>query len=61
VDISHNPSGTPAAIEGITSPCGCVFGKMAPTERSGPFVDRNILGNKEQPLFHTGRSSLYEQ
>lgn len=49
-----NPNGSLAAIEGITSPCGRVFGKMGHTERSGRDVGRNIPGNKRQPLFEAG-------
>ncbi len=59
MDIRVNPNGSLAAIEGITSPCGRVFGKMAHTERNGPLVARNIPGNKRQPLFSAG-VSYYE-
>ena len=51
---SINPNGSLGAIEGITSPCGRVFGKMAHSERSGPLVARNIPGNKLQPIFAAG-------
>ncbi len=54
MDNSINPNGSLAAIEGITSPCGRVFGKMAHTERSGSRVARNIPGNKHQPMFTAG-------
>ncbi|MES2661343.1 MAG: phosphoribosylformylglycinamidine synthase [Verrucomicrobiota bacterium] len=54
MDIAINPNGSLAAIEGITSPCGRVFGKMAHTERSGSQVAKNIPGNKRQPLFSAG-------
>lgn len=54
MDIAINPNGSLAAIEGITSPCGRVFGKMAHTERSGSFVAKNIPGEKHQPLFSSG-------
>jgi phosphoribosylformylglycinamidine synthase len=54
--IAINPNGSLAAIEGITSPCGRVFGKMAHTERNGSRVARNIPGNKHQPLFTAGVS-----
>ncbi len=54
MDIEINPNGSLAAIEGITSPCGRVFGKMAHTERSGPWVAKNIPGNKRQPIFGAG-------
>ncbi len=54
MDIAHNPNGSLAAIEGITSPCGRVFGKMGHTERRGTNVARNIPGEKHQPLFKAG-------
>ena len=54
MDIEINPNGSLAAIEGITSPCGRVFGKMAHTERSGTQVAKNISGNKHQPVFKAG-------
>jgi phosphoribosylformylglycinamidine synthase len=54
MDIAINPNGSLAAIEGITSPCGRVFGKMAHTERSGTQVAKNIPGNKHQPIFAAG-------
>jgi len=56
MDISINPNGSLAAIEGITSPCGRVFGKMAHSERSGTQVAKNIPGNKHQPIFAAGVS-----
>ena len=54
MDISHNPNGSLFAIEGITSPCGRVLGKMAHSERRGTNVGRNIPGEKHQPLFESG-------
>ncbi len=54
MDIAINPNGSLAAIEGITSPCGRVFGKMAHTERSGSSVAKNVPGNKHQPIFEAG-------
>ncbi|MDE0834860.1 MAG: phosphoribosylformylglycinamidine synthase [Akkermansiaceae bacterium] len=49
-----NPNGSLAAIEGITSPCGRVFGKMAHSERFSRDVAKNIPGNKDQPIFAAG-------
>jgi phosphoribosylformylglycinamidine synthase len=49
-----NPNGSIHAIEGITSPCGRVLGKMGHTERRGPAVGQNITGNLHQPLFKAG-------
>jgi phosphoribosylformylglycinamidine synthase len=54
MDIAHNPNGSLGAIEGITSPCGRVLGKMGHTERSGPLVAKNIPGDKHQPIFSSG-------
>ena len=54
MDIGINPNGSFAAIEGITSPCGRVFGKMAHTERAGNYVAKNIPGQKHQPIFEAG-------
>jgi phosphoribosylformylglycinamidine synthase len=54
MDPAANPNGSLAAVEGITSPCGRIFGKMAHTERRGPHVARNIPGEKHQPLFRAG-------
>jgi phosphoribosylformylglycinamidine synthase len=53
-DIRYNPNGSMHAIEGITSPDGRVFGKMCHTERQGPFVAKNIIGEKHQPVFESG-------
>ena len=52
--VEHNPNGSLFAVEGITSPCGRVLGKMGHTERSGPSIARNIPGDKHQPLFSGG-------
>jgi phosphoribosylformylglycinamidine synthase len=54
MDHFVNPNGSRFAIEGITSPCGRVFGKMAHTERAGHLVARNIPGEKHQPIFRAG-------
>ncbi len=52
--IPFNPNGSMNAIEGITSPCGLVLGKMAHSERFGRDVGKNISGNKIQPIFSSG-------
>ena len=52
--VEHNPNGSLFAVEGITSPCGRVLGKMGHTERSGINIARNIPGEKHQPLFASG-------
>jgi len=54
MEIEVNPNGSLAAIEGISSPCGRVLGKMAHTERQGAHVAKNIPGEKYQPLFSSG-------
>jgi len=50
----HNPNGSAFAIEGLTSPDGRILGKMAHSEREGPFVHINIPGNKKQHIFEAG-------
>ena len=49
-----NPNGSLAAIEGLTSPCGRVFGKMAHSERFSENVAKNIPGRKDQAIFTAG-------
>ena len=51
-----NPNGSLYAVEGITSPCGRVLGKMAHSERYSAGVAKNIPGNKVQPIFQAGVS-----
>ena len=51
MDIRFNPNSSIDAIEGITSPDGRVFGKMAHSERSGDNLYKNIDGNKLQDMF----------
>ena len=51
MDIHFNPNTSMMAIEGITSPDGRVFGKMAHFERFSEGVYRNIEGHKYQPVF----------
>jgi len=54
MDVEWNPNGSICAIEGITSPCGRVLGKMGHSERRGPFVGVNVPGEKVQPIFEAG-------
>ena len=54
VDIPYNPNGSVAAIEGIISPDGRVFGKMGHSERAGENIFSNIEGEKDQKLFVSG-------
>ena len=51
MDITVNPNGSVAAVEGITSPDGRVFGRMAHFERSGPWLYRNVPGDKQNTMF----------
>ncbi|MGM9664095.1 MAG: phosphoribosylformylglycinamidine synthase subunit PurQ, partial [Eubacteriales bacterium] len=50
-DIQFNPNNSMAAIEGILSPDGRVFGKMGHSERVGAGLYRNVPGNYEMKLF----------
>ncbi len=54
MDIGVNPNGSVAAIEGVFSPDGRVFGKMGHSERRGDFVGLNIAGERNQPIFESG-------
>ena len=62
VDLSGNPTmdeewnvnGSYASIEGITSPDGRVFGKMAHSERRGTAVAINIYGEQDLKIFESG-------
>jgi phosphoribosylformylglycinamidine synthase len=50
----YNPDGSTAAIEGITSPDGRVFGKMGHSQRSGAHVGVNFPGGNDQLIFESG-------
>ena len=50
-DVHFNPNNSIAAIEGITSPDGRVFGKMGHSERIGSGLYRNVPGNYEIRMF----------
>jgi phosphoribosylformylglycinamidine synthase len=54
MDEDYNPNGSYYAIEGITSPDGRIFGKMAHSERRGPSVAINIIGDQNQHIFESG-------
>jgi phosphoribosylformylglycinamidine synthase len=54
MEIPYNPNGSIAAVEGICSPDGRVFGKMGHSERIGKNVAKNIIGEKDQKLFKAG-------
>ncbi|MGN0373983.1 MAG: phosphoribosylformylglycinamidine synthase [Butyrivibrio sp.] len=62
VDIDGNPTmdeewninGSYSSIEGITSPDGRVYGKMAHVERKGDSVAVNIYGEQDLKIFESG-------
>ena len=57
LDINNeewNVNGSYMAIEGITSPDGRVFGKMAHSERRGESVAINIYGEQDLKIFESG-------
>lgn len=54
MDEFWNPNGSYMAIEGITSPDGRVFGKMAHSERRGEAVAMNIYGEQDMKIFESG-------
>ena len=53
-DIPYNPNGSVAAIEGIISPDGRVFGKMGHSELAWENIFSNIEGEKYKKLFASG-------
>ena len=53
-DSEFNPNQSVSAIEGLFSPDGRVFGKMAHIERTGYGIAKNIPGEKEMPVFQSG-------
>ena len=54
MDEEWNVNGSYAAIEGITSPDGRVFGKMAHSERRDTAVAMNIYGEQDLKIFESG-------
>lgn len=54
LQMPDNPNGSLHAIEGITSACGRIFGRMGHSERTGSQVGINIPGEKSQPVFRAG-------
>ena len=53
-ETAYNPNGSVAAIEGITSPCGRILGKMGHSERIGKNVAQNVYGEQDQKIFESG-------
>ena len=54
LDLEYNPNGSALAIEGLTSPDGRVFGKMAHPERFTPHTWFNVPGAKDMEIFRAG-------
>lgn len=54
MDEEWNVNGSYMAIEGITSPDGRVFGKMAHSERRARSVAMNIYGEQDMKIFESG-------
>jgi len=54
MEMPYNPNGSMSAIEGIFSPDGRIFGKMAHSERYDEGLFKNIPGNKDQKIFLAG-------
>ena len=54
MDEEWNINGSYCSIEGITSPDGRVFGKMAHSERRGRSVAINIYGEQDLKIFESG-------
>ena len=52
-DILFNPNNSIAAIEGITSPDGRVFGKMGHSERIGSGLYKNVPGEFDIRMFES--------
>ncbi len=56
MDEEWNINGSYCAVEGITSPDGRCFGKMAHAERRGKGVAINIYGEQDMKIFESGVS-----
>ena len=54
MDEEWNINGSDCAVEGITSPDGRIFGKMAHVERRGSGVAVNISGEQDMQVFRSG-------
>ena len=54
MDEEWNVNGSYRAVEGITSPDGRIFGKMAHVERRGNGVAVNITGEQDMKIFASG-------
>ena len=54
MDDRYNINGSIAAVEGITSPDGRIFGKMGHSERIGDQIFKNVPGDYDQKIFQSG-------
>ena len=54
MEMPYNPNGSVCAVEGILSPDGRVFGKMAHNERIRKGVAINIAGRTDHDIFRAG-------
>jgi phosphoribosylformylglycinamidine synthase len=52
--VGGNPNGSLLAVEGLLSPDGRVFGKMAHSERFTAHTLSNVPGEKDQKIFESG-------
>ena len=59
-NIRFNPNNSVAAIEGITSPDGRVFGKMGHSERYGENLYKNVPDKQLQDLIFKGAVDYYK-
>ena len=50
----YNPNGSMMAIEGITSKCGRILGKMGHSERVGKNLFKNVPGEYDMKIFESG-------
>ena len=53
MDILFNPNGSDQAVEGITSPDGRIFGRMAHSERVGDNLYKNVPQGADSPMFRS--------
>lgn len=52
--MPHNPNASLFGIEGVTSPCGKVYGRMGHTERQGEGLMKNIPNARYHNIFKNG-------
>jgi phosphoribosylformylglycinamidine synthase len=54
MESPYNPNGSLCAVEGITSPCGRVLGRMGHSERIGGGLFKNCAGRFDMHIFRSG-------